>query len=909
MRASTFEVVMKKPEHDPVIYEKPLPLDLLPYQERTDAYRSLGTAFALGNNTYVTAAHVIGQGIGSQYGPPALRNSEGTVYAIDRILKFSRHEDFVVFSLREDPKAPGLPVDREPKLDETVLAVGNALGDGIVIRDGLLTSQTPEAQDGRWKWLRFSAAASPGNSGGPLCDANGRVLGIVVLKSPNENLNYALPIANVLDAPAGKARFDERSAVALPFLHDTISYTFKDEFTLPLPWASFVETYRAVEERHEEESLHKLLAAHVDTFFPRGPGAENLLFEFGPRDASPRLITQKADGSWAAPPLEFRDSSQLPGDGSVSSANALPARIVRLVRSGGAADDAFYGDSKAFMDLALRTLDLRRVVGTDRVRLTSLGPARSDTPYTDPYGRRWQERIWAVPHEDGYLVGMLLPTPDGYSAIILWAPSISLHLVSRLAELLAAQLEVSYEGSLAQWQAFLGRRALLPESLAGVKLEKSPLWTLRTSRFVSGVPAGVLPLTAQSPMMLLMGFTQEPQRTVLEPHGVWWFQDARRTAAIGVRREARPPASAELELRNQFDSLAQRRAPFDGTLSRESAEVFSATTVLDVPGTTAGTLTADLAYALTLAGPDYPGMKDSSRQLKEVREATQVLERGAGAHALAGTPETTSERNKALDQLHDRLAGLGQLDEEYGGDLRGRHLSDDLRDFETRVKADVASVSPGTPAAATLRDEDKSRLEDILAYWRAVPVMRRNAELWSSFLANNQMPATTPHGAKVAQAEAALREALAGSPSADWSSRAYALRRAYIEERKEMVRAHLPPEGAGPALAARQTPCPAPITTPSGTKSPRFAHSRDLGEMYPIESRRLGEEGLVMARVRISPTGCVTAMAVAGSSGSDLLDKTVLQYFETVQFIPAGTEGHAVETTVMVPIEFKLTEQ
>jgi len=31
IREGTFEVVMKKPQSDPVSYEKPLPLDLLPY--------------------------------------------------------------------------------------------------------------------------------------------------------------------------------------------------------------------------------------------------------------------------------------------------------------------------------------------------------------------------------------------------------------------------------------------------------------------------------------------------------------------------------------------------------------------------------------------------------------------------------------------------------------------------------------------------------------------------------------------------------------------------------------------------------------------------------------------------------------------------------------------------------------
>jgi len=81
---------MKKPEKDPLTYEKPLPLELLPYMERTDAYQSVGTAFALGNNTYVTAAHVLLAGIDSQYGSPSLRRADGSVYTIDRILKSLR---------------------------------------------------------------------------------------------------------------------------------------------------------------------------------------------------------------------------------------------------------------------------------------------------------------------------------------------------------------------------------------------------------------------------------------------------------------------------------------------------------------------------------------------------------------------------------------------------------------------------------------------------------------------------------------------------------------------------------------------------------------------------------------------------------------------------------------------------
>ena len=99
VRAATFEVVIKKPAKDAVTYEKPLPLELIPFVERNDAYWPIGSAFAIGPNTLVTAAHVLTVAVGSQFGLPAVRDSAGKVYTIDRILKFALPDDFVVFSV------------------------------------------------------------------------------------------------------------------------------------------------------------------------------------------------------------------------------------------------------------------------------------------------------------------------------------------------------------------------------------------------------------------------------------------------------------------------------------------------------------------------------------------------------------------------------------------------------------------------------------------------------------------------------------------------------------------------------------------------------------------------------------------------------------------------------------------
>jgi hypothetical protein len=637
IRTATFEVVMKKPDKDPVTYEKPLPLDLLPFIERTDAYRSIGTAFALGHNTYVTAAHVVAAGVASQYGPPALRRSDGTVLAIERILQFSQHEDFVVFSLVNDPAEAGFAVNRQPKLDDPVLAVGNALGEGIVIRDGLFTSETAEDQDGAWKWIRFSAAASPGNSGGPLLDGEGKVIGVVIGKSPNENLNYSLPIGRVLDADHLKAHFDQRQLVSLPYVHGTYTYAFKDSFNLPLNWPDFVKAYQTLTGRHNDAARAALLKSYASTLFPKGEGSDSVLFDANANGFRPRVIAQQADGNWSAYEPTY-SSTDLSGDGSVSVAAAAGMAILRLVRPNAATDDAFYGDSRAFMDLALKALNLRRKVGSDQVRVTSLGAARSDTSHVDSYGRKWQERVWAVPFLDIYLVAMLLPTPDGYAGVIEYSPSALLYEAEDRARLTVEQVDVSYTGTLTQWQAHLRRRALLPAGFNDVKLESTPRWTLRSHRFISAVPPAVLALSDKSQMSLTMGFMNDGSHVVWDIKEVWWNRDDRKIAAVGLWRRDRPPTSAKLELRTKFSSMRDRRSPYDGRISHETTEEFSVSKVLDVPGKRAGTVASDLLYGVTLHLEGLPPRDESGQSLQAVAAATQVLEPGIGEDAAAAAP-------------------------------------------------------------------------------------------------------------------------------------------------------------------------------------------------------------------------------------------------------------------------------
>jgi TonB family protein len=691
-------------------------------------------------------------------------------------------------------------------------------------------------------------------------------------------------------------------------LHGTYTYSFKDGFNLPLNWPDFVKAVQALIARHNDEARTLLLNTYASTLFPKGEGSEALLFDAEANGFRPRVIVQQADGIWSALELPYT-TTDLPGDGSVSVAAAATGAILRLVRSDSAADDPFYGDSKVFMDLALKALNLRRQVGSDQVRVTSLGAAQSDTVYVDPYGRRWQERVWGVPYMNFYLVALLLPTPDGYAGFIEYAPSAALHEALDRARLVDGQVDISYTGTLVQWRSYLRRRALLPAGLSDVQLESTPKWTLRSRRFVSAVPPEVLSISDKSQLSLTMGFMKDGTRVSWEIKEAWWNRDDRKIAAVGVWRRERPPSSAKLELRNKFTSMRDRRSPYDGEISRETSEEYAVSRVLDVSGKKSGTVSSDLLYGLTLHLDGHPTRSDADRSLQALAAATQVLEPALGddlpaaqSVGLSQSAGAAAEKAAMVDLSQKAVAWAKSIDALAGRDIRGRQVSDDMSEFTLGL---TTSFVEGAADRDTWVGEQRERFEALRNYWKQYPALTRNREMWSTFLSRNRMPADTPHAAAVLAAEDALLKALrSGQPEPVWAELARQLKDAYVEERTRLVKRI---NVAAMNYKSRVSPCPAPASETSGTQFPKYGRmTRSLDDYYPTSSRRLGEEGVVLVSLKVSSTGCATGAAIVGSSGSALLDDAVLEFYETMEFIPAGTNGKAVDATVKAPIAFKL---
>lgn len=554
VRAATFEVVVPKPR-DLVRYERDPPLELLPFAERNDKFWPVGTAFAIEGGAFVTAAHVLMSSLGGQGGAPMLRDAEGRTHAITTVLKYSGHQDFVVFSADASPAAV-LATASAPQLDEPVFAVGNALGEGVVIRDGLHTSMTPEAQDGKWKWLRYSAATSPGNSGGPLLNSAGQVIGVVIGKSESENLNYALPIEHVLDAPS-VARVDQRYSLRVPMLRDSIIARTDISIPLPLALADFTNKINAEQLRAYRAERARLLAEKATELPPRGK-SDDLLgsVEWA---VCPLLVAQTKDRDWQ-PEGDSRETAELAHGGEVCTRSANGLYLFALDR--GTADAALYSDRRRAMDLLLEGIKLPRPFGEEMVIITSLGAPVRDVTHVDRYGRRWHVATFAATYADFHVVVLMLPTPAGYAGLLAFAPRNLLDLTTDQLMFASDFFYLTYDGTLPQWQTFL-EGPQRPAALAGVKLTRDAHGLHYRSRRVDfDVPPALLKVDDSAAVQLRMSYALEGGALVWDVGAILVSNGQKEERFFLLARQPKPAEGARKKLTDRWGEMMESKGEF-----------------------------------------------------------------------------------------------------------------------------------------------------------------------------------------------------------------------------------------------------------------------------------------------------------------------------------------------------------
>ena len=160
--------------------------------------RFLGSAFVFGaQDRAVTNAHVVGAVSEVVVVDHTGAEQVAQVIAVDEL------RDLALLALTRPMGAVLLPRDRAVAIGMTVYAIGaplqavNTLTQGIVSND----ARQVEAQQ-PVRYVQHSAPVNPGSSGGPLVDAQGRVIGVNSRIADGSRyfvgIAYAVPVADIL---------------------------------------------------------------------------------------------------------------------------------------------------------------------------------------------------------------------------------------------------------------------------------------------------------------------------------------------------------------------------------------------------------------------------------------------------------------------------------------------------------------------------------------------------------------------------------------------------------------------------------------------------------------------------------------------------------------------------------------
>ncbi|MBM4401709.1 MAG: trypsin-like peptidase domain-containing protein [Candidatus Cloacimonetes bacterium] len=200
---------------------------------------SIGTGFAIEKDVIVTNRHVVSDTNASY----TVVDNDGNRYTV---LQVSRDplNDLAILKI-QDGEFPVLTMGDSDviRVGQTVIAIGNALGrfantvtKGVV--SGIGRGITASSGLGQYQQLedviQTDAALNPGNSGGPLLNLSGQVIGVsVAIGQGTENIGFAIPVNYVKEL---YENFKQGKLTSRPYLgvyHITITKDIAEEQNLP----------------------------------------------------------------------------------------------------------------------------------------------------------------------------------------------------------------------------------------------------------------------------------------------------------------------------------------------------------------------------------------------------------------------------------------------------------------------------------------------------------------------------------------------------------------------------------------------------------------------------------------------------------------------------------------------------
>ena len=206
---------------------------------------------------------VRGQGSGFIVGADGLilTNAHVVHNATDVVVKLNDRREFKAKVLGSDPRtdiavlkidAKNLPVARMANADdlrvgEWVLAIGSPFGFENTVTAGVVSAKGRTLpSDSLVPFIQTDVAVNPGNSGGPLFNARGEVVGInsqiFSQTGGYQGLSFAIPISIAARVEQQIVQYGKASHARLGVAVQEVNQTFADAFKLPRPAGALVSS-------------------------------------------------------------------------------------------------------------------------------------------------------------------------------------------------------------------------------------------------------------------------------------------------------------------------------------------------------------------------------------------------------------------------------------------------------------------------------------------------------------------------------------------------------------------------------------------------------------------------------------------------------------------------------------------
>jgi hypothetical protein len=474
---AVFEVVLEKPVDDPIIYEKEINWDLVPFARRNDKYHSIGTAFAISKTELITAFHVLEGGNDKYF----VRDSQENVYEVDMITSGSKEKDYIIFTVKGKTFDKFFQFERKFKIGDSVFSLGNALGEGIVIRDGLVLGTVPEEDSGRWNRLKTSASASPGNSGGPLVTPNGKVVSLVTSRA--DNIVYSTPADVILSDDRSVLLYRSKMKYFHILLANKLNNVFETQVSLPDTYTNVNRLFREAYIKHYDDSMSALFEEAPE--YLGETNSEYLLNGgslWGRSGGLQISYVDSDDDKWK---LErpFYSPDDLDDDGKMYHTNLLfslssdlffdlpDIDLYKINKPKSVSLEQICTDPKYIMDFILKNKRTDREIGDNKYRILSYGEPNSTALFRDSLGRTWITANWNIGFDYTVLIMYILPMPDGPVVIMTNPDSGSLHSYNWDLQKICDHIFPVYGTSFDKWDDFFALTQYIPDFLRDMRFK------------------------------------------------------------------------------------------------------------------------------------------------------------------------------------------------------------------------------------------------------------------------------------------------------------------------------------------------------------------------------------------------------------------------------------------------------